>query len=83
MRYLSILLIAGLAGCSATPHITWTTTAPPNSICVATAVLKTDSKCSFTTCKLRFFAGFCLALTASKTKINGLLAMFRNIYPLQ
>ncbi len=31
-----------------------------------------DSKCSFTTCKLRFFAGFCLALTASKTKINGL-----------
>jgi hypothetical protein len=36
-------------------------------------VLKTDSKCSFTTCKLRFFAGFCLALTALKTKINSLL----------
>ncbi len=43
------------------------------TICVATAVLKTDSKCSVIMHKLRFFACFCLASAASKTFFNGLL----------
>ncbi|WP_332821447.1 hypothetical protein, partial [Pseudomonas sp.] len=41
--------------------------------CVADASLKTGSKCSFTTRKLRFFACFCLASAASPTFFNGLL----------
>jgi orotate phosphoribosyltransferase len=36
-------------------------------------VLKTGSKCSFITHKLRFFACFCLVSAASKTFFNGLL----------
>ena len=36
--------------------------------------MKIGSKCSFITHKLRFFANFCLALAASKTFFNGLLA---------
>ncbi|MGP0174055.1 PDDEXK nuclease domain-containing protein [Pseudomonas sp. NCHU5208] len=35
--------------------------------CVAITALKTSSKCSFTTRKLRFFACFCLVLAASPT----------------
>jgi hypothetical protein len=42
--------------------------------CVAIAALKTGSKCSFTLCKLRFFACFCLALAASATFFNGLFS---------
>jgi len=45
------------------------------TICVAAAVLKTDSKCSFIMHKLRFFACFCLASAASKTFFNGLLEL--------
>jgi hypothetical protein len=49
-------------------------------------VLKTGSKCSFITHKLRFFACFCLVSAASKTFFNGLLdgykAGTKNIYRL-
>ncbi|MFC0711970.1 hypothetical protein ACFFGX_21300, partial [Azorhizophilus paspali] len=41
--------------------------APLKTTCVVIAALKTGSKCSFTARKLRFFAYFCLALTASPT----------------
>jgi len=44
------------------------------TIYVAIAALKTASKCSFTTRKLRFFGRFCLALAASPTFFNDLLA---------
>src|SRR3990167_694986 len=37
------------------------------------------SKCSFTTCKLRFFGHFCLVLAASPTFFNGPLIMPENI----
>jgi len=39
-------------------------------------VLKTGSKCSFITHKLRFFACFCLVSAASQTFFNGLLDTF-------
>ncbi|HCS28947.1 MAG TPA: hypothetical protein DIW43_15925, partial [Spongiibacteraceae bacterium] len=44
------------------------------SICVATAALKTGSNRSFIAYKPPHFASFCIALAASKTKINSLLA---------
>jgi|GEM_PF-2313876 len=41
---------------------------------VVRTVLKNGSKCSFTTCKLRFFAVSCLALTASPTLFSASLS---------
>ncbi len=41
--------------------------APLKTTCVVITALKTSSKCSFTARKLRFFACFCLVLTASST----------------
>ena len=37
--------------------------------------MRAQSKCSFTTRKLRFFGRFCLALPASPTFFNGLLLL--------
>ncbi len=42
-------------------------------IYVVIAALKISSKCAFMIYKLRFFADFCLALTASQTLIRGSL----------
>src|SRR3989344_2248350 len=41
--------------------------------CVAIAALRAGSECSFSACKLRFFACSCLALAASPTLSRGSL----------
>ena len=58
-------------------QVQWSLTGRWKTICVAAAVLKTNSKCSFIKHKLCFFACFCLASAASKTFFNGLLSGFR------
>ena len=66
-KQLHLKIITNFACKTGGVHIRWKT------ICVAAAVLKTDSKCSFIKHKLRFFACFCLASATSKTFFNGLL----------
>lgn len=45
----------------------------PKTICVAVAVLRTDSECSFIMHKLRLFTCFFLVSAFLKTFLNGLL----------
>lgn len=49
------------------------------TLCVVITALGTDLKCSFTTCKLRFVASFCQALSALPMFFRGSLAVARLI----